>query len=364
MKVLFFIESLQSGGKERRLVELIKGFNKQYSNLECEVVIMNPKIHYKEVYDLKLKIHILERGRLKKDPSIFYKFYTICKQAKPDLINVWGNMAAFYSIFSKVLLKIPIVNNQITDVPFNFKRSIISHKVTFMFSDLILANSEAGVKAYKPPLEKTKIIYNGFDFNRIKDLKSKEEIKKELKINTRYTAGMVASFSHLKDYETFINAAILMLSEDKDITFICVGSGEKDKYKNMIPLKWFNNFRFLEARNDIESIMNICDIGVLTSNGEGTSNALIEFMALGKPILSTNLGGTPELIKDNFNGFLLEPKNPTQLAENIMTLLNKKDVYDSISKNNIHDVKVRFSIDRMIQEFYNAYESILKKCAA
>jgi glycosyltransferase involved in cell wall biosynthesis len=360
MKVLFFIESLQSGGKERRLVELIKGFNRLYPDLECDIVLMDKQIHYREIYDLKVKIHFLERGRIKKDPSIFYKFYKICKKAKPDLINVWGNMVAFYSIFAKVALRIPLINGQITDVPFNFPNSIFSHKVTFIFSDLILANSKAGVDAYKPPINKTKIIYNGFDFGRLNHLKDQAEVKKELEIKTKNVVGMVASFSDLKDYDTFIKSAILVLSDYSAVTFLCIGSGNKEKHKNMIPIELKNNFRFLEARNDVESIMNICDIGVLTSFGEGTSNALIEFMALGKPVLSTNLGGTPELIKNNINGFLLEPFNYSQLAKLISTLLIDEAMCKGISDNNITEVRSRFSMDRMINEYYHVYNTVLK----
>ena len=78
MRILFFIDSLASGGKERRLIELMKGI-KLKPNIEFELVIMSNEIHYKEVFDLDIKIRYLLRTT-KKDLSVFHKFYKICKK--------------------------------------------------------------------------------------------------------------------------------------------------------------------------------------------------------------------------------------------------------------------------------------------
>ena len=79
MKILFYIESLNSGGKERRLVELIKGLSK-YPDIEMELVLTRDYIHYKEISDTGIKIHFNIRKGLKKDPRLFFKFYKIAKK--------------------------------------------------------------------------------------------------------------------------------------------------------------------------------------------------------------------------------------------------------------------------------------------
>ena len=166
IKILFFIESLRSSGKERRLTELLKGLI-NYPNIECQLVLTDKDIHYKEVLKLKIEIHYIIRKYLKKDPRLFFKFYKIAKSFKPDIIHVWGNMTSIYAIPTKVLMGIPMINSQITNVTL-----IKSTKVTFLFSNVIVANSMAGLKAYNAPDYKSLCIYNGFDFNRLKKTKT------------------------------------------------------------------------------------------------------------------------------------------------------------------------------------------------
>ena len=166
MKILLFIESLRSGGKERRLVELIKGLQK-YPDIECELVLTKKEIHYSDIFNTGIKFHYIIRKNLKKDPRLFLLFYKIAKKFKPDIIHVWGNMVAIYAIPAKVLLGIPMINNQITVAPLKVSGGLFSHHITFPFSDRILANSYAGLKSYNAPKVKSSVIYNGFDFNRI-----------------------------------------------------------------------------------------------------------------------------------------------------------------------------------------------------
>ena len=73
MKILYFIDCLTSGGKERRLTELMKGLQIN-SDIDFELVIMNEEIHYKEVLDLGINIHYIIR-KTRKDLSVFKSLY-------------------------------------------------------------------------------------------------------------------------------------------------------------------------------------------------------------------------------------------------------------------------------------------------
>lgn len=358
MKILFFVESLRSGGKERRLVELIKGLSK-YTDIEMELVLMKDEIHYNDVIETGIKIHYVIRKNLKKDPKVFFKFYKIAKKIKPDIIHVWGNMVAIYAIPAKVLLKIPMVNNQITDAPESVGKSLIGHNLTFRFSDKIVANSKAGLEAYDAPLKKSKAIYNGFDFNRLNNIKDKTSVAKQFDISTKYVVGMVASFSYKKDYDSYIKAANIVLEKYRDVTFICVGSGSFDEYEQIIKPENKNRILFLGKQKEIESIMNICDIGVLATFTEGISNSLLEFMALGKPIVVTGEGGCSELVSHKRNGFLLEVSNFKGLADKILYLLDNEKERVHFGEMSKKIVKEKFSISKMINEFRTIYSKIL-----
>lgn len=364
MKILFYIDSLYSGGKERRLIELIQGLSK-FPNYEMQLVLSKKEIHYKQIHLTGIRIHYIERNRLKKDPIVFYKFYKIAKKFKPDFIHVWNYVEAVFAIPTKLILRIPMINNQITSSPINVSKSLFRHKLTFAFSDKILANSYAGIEAYKEimsdsVLKNSKVIYNGFDFDRILNLEDASIMREKFNIKTEYIIGMVANFSYKKDYDTYIKAANLVLEKEKNVTFICVGSGDSNKYKQMVLLKNKNKILFLGKQKDIESIMNICNIGVLASFTEGISNSLLEFMALEKPVIVAGEGGCKELVSDNQNGYLLEIGDFHGLANKILYLIENEDTLNMFKKNSKNIVSEKFNITTMIDEFKLVYQNLYK----
>lgn len=357
MKILFFIESLRAGGKERRLVELIKGLSKNKS-IEMELVLMNQVIQYDDIFKVNIKIRYTIRKGIKKDPRVFLKFYKIAKNFNPDIIHVWGNMVAIYAVPAKVFLKIPMVNNQITNAPLHVPESILGHKLPFHFSDQIISNSYAGLKAYNTPRHKSVVIYNSFNFSRILDLKSPSEIKNELQISTKYIVGMVATFSHKKDYDSYFEAALNILNKRKDITFLSIGDGDNAVYKKLIPKNLSQNILFLGKIKNVESYMNICDIGVLASFTEGISNALMEFMALGIPVIATGVGGTKELIDNGVSGFILTAKRPQLLADKIDGLIDNEVVRKKIGQIAKYEIMNKFDPENIINEYLKIYKSI------
>lgn len=354
MKILFFIESLGHGGKERRLVELIKGLSKS-DTIEMEIVLLKSQIQYEDIFLSKIKIHYIPRKYTKKDPLVFFKFFRIAKKIKPDIINVWGNMVAIYAIPTKIILNIPMINNQITDAPSKFKKSILDHKITFPFSNKIVSNSKAGLVAYKAPINKSIVIYNGFDFDRIKNTQSEKITRSKFKITTRFVVGMAATFSNFKDYPTYIKAAGYVLNKRNDVTFLCIGPGDDNKIREMVSEKNKENILFLGNQKDVESIMKICNIGVLTTFTEGVSNSLLEFMSLKKPIIATGGGGCGEVIENNINGFLFPQGDYLGLANSINDLLNDENKMKDFGEESYNLVIDRFGIDRMINEFKELY---------
>ena len=89
------------------------------------LVITEDDIHYEYVHEWDIPIIIIERKGIKKDPRLFYLFYKICKQFKPDLIHSWGIMTTFYSIPSKLFCKVPLISSMIADSEKRFKSLLI-----------------------------------------------------------------------------------------------------------------------------------------------------------------------------------------------------------------------------------------------
>lgn len=359
MKILFFIESLRAGGKERRIVELLKGL-KSYPEIEIALVLTREEIHYEEIHTLNIPIYYTKRKYFKKDPLLFIKFYKIAKAFKPDLIHVWGVMVAVYSVPSVAMLKIPMVNNMITDTsPMHKWRN----KLAFRYSSRIIANCHVGLKAYEAPQPKSHVIYNGFDFNRLLLIDDGNKVKNRFGIKTTFVVGMVASFSNRKDYVTYVKSAIEVLGVKRDVTFICVGDGDDSKIKKMVPDDLKDHILFLGSQNNVEAIVNICDIGVLTSNiefhGEGISNALMEFMASEKAVIATNHGGSVELVMDGITGYLVEAFNPNEIKNKLIFLLQNEDTRLNMGRLAKERIEKEFNIKTMVESFYQEYRKVV-----
>ncbi len=361
MRILFFIDCLNSGGKERRLTELMKALI-EVSYIEFELVVMSKDIYYKEILAMPINIYYLTR-KTKKDLSILEKFYNICRKYNPDVVHCWDSMTAVYSVPACKLLNIHLVNGLVIDTP-SITNVLNKHwlraKLTFPFSSAIVGNSEAGLAAYNAPKNKSFLIYNGFDFKRIDNLIDKKIIRQQLKISTTFVVGMVASFSKYKDYETYFNAAQLLLLQRNDITFIAIGNNTDSVLaQDLINDSNREHFRLLGKRTDVESLINTMDICVLSTFTEGISNSILEYMALSKPVIATKGGGTGEIVLNNKTGFLIEEKNPKVLAEKVNILLKNEDLRNAFGENAKNRIKEKFSIKSMVQNSINCYVHLL-----
>jgi len=369
MKILYIIESLTHGGKERRLISLIKELRVK-ENVEIEIIILSEDIHYKEIYDFNIKIHIFKRN-IKKDIKILSKFNRVLKYFKPDLVHCWDNTAAMQFAPICKFKKIPFLNSMISTAPpkkllKTFSKRFIYNYISYPFSDVILANCKAGLESFRVPKNKRKCIYNGFDFNRKKVKVSEDIIRDKFDITTKYVVGMSGGFYIRKDYSTFVNAGQLILKNRKDVTFVAIGDGPNlEAIKNSVDDKYKANFRFVGKQHDVDSIVNIFSIGVLSSNmdyhGEGISNSIMEYMVFKKPAVATNGGGTPELIIDNETGLLVEPKDAVDMAKKIEYLLENPDIAEEMGRKGRERIENHFSIDIMIEEFFQLYNNSLKK---
>lgn len=362
MKILFLTDSLKRGGKERQLTELIKGL--RIKNISCELVVFNRNIGYEEINNTGIKIYFLIR-KSRKDIRIFFKLYKLCKKINPDIIHCWDSMSVSYALPSVKLLKIKIIDGSIrygTIIPRSKKLAIFREKYIFPYVDKVVSNSIAGLHAHKLNLSSKYIcIYNGFDFSRIANLKSKNAVRIQYGIGNQKVVGMVASFSDAKDYKTYIKAALNILKTKNDIMFFCVGEGKNlSNCKQIIPHKFNENFVFTGIISDIESVINIFDIGVLSTYSEGISNTILEYMALGKPVIASGKGGTKEIIENGKNGFLIPSENHEILAEKIYYLLDNDDIRNKKGLKSKKIVKEKFSYRKMVNNFVELYKETIK----
>jgi glycosyltransferase involved in cell wall biosynthesis len=364
MKILFFLESLHAGGKERRAAELMNYLVRSGDNYDIELVLTEREIHYDEVIKAGIKITVLKREGSKYDPGVFYRFYKICRRFNPDIIHSWGKMATFYAIPAKLLCGVPLISNLIADTIKGYgKHSRYAYllKTNVFFSDRVLANSGAGLKTYNLDIPKARVIYNGVRLSRFKEEFDKLSVLKELGAENRgFIVVMVASFSTFKDYDLFIETAKETGARRKDVTFVAVGDGpEFSRIQERLKTEMVRNVILTGRQKHVERIVSASDIGLLCTHSEGISNSIIEYMALGKPaIVSDTTGGSHELIVEGVTGYCTK-RNAVIIADHIIKLIDDPELRETMGANGKKRIETEFSIDRMGEEFRNLYDEVL-----
>lgn len=365
MKILFLVGSLRAGGLERRLVELLS-YLKRDGNYEMLLMLSYNKIEYAKFNGLGIDVVDLGKKEGQKSFEVIKKVYTEAKKFNPDLIHAWGAPEAFYSVFVSNLLGVPLINNQIADVFGPARLSYFSkmvNKINFFFSDVICANSYGGLKAYGQDKKKNShVIYNGLDLSRFDGLAETSVIKDKYGIKTDYAVIMAATYSDHKDWDRFVALAKYVTDLRKDITFIGVGAVADEELFTRIEsqAEVCENILIKGRCSEVENLVNACDIGVLFSTrGEGVSNAILEYLALGKSVFVDKEGGSSEFIRDGENGFFADGRTIQQLGNLVIELLDNSDLRDKIGKSGKQTIDNLFTLNKMGEKFVDIYNSLL-----
>lgn len=364
MTFLFLADNIGGGGKERRMLELIKSLCKNPENKIILVSISDMGVGYEYMYDLPITIIESDRN-YKYSLKPFLVIKGAIDKYKPDIVHSWGSMCSTYILPLLPFRKFKFINGIIADAPLHvslFEKNYLRGRLSFMFSDVVLSNSLAGIKSYKAPIDKTYCIYNGIDMARFSNLRNPEELKKELGIEKfGFVAGMVGAFHDRKDFITFAAAAVKLAKQHGDMCFLLIGEGKnRQSIEDMVPAELKKNILFLGRRPDVEALIQTLNVGVLCTNsdlhGEGVSNSIIEYMSLSKPVLATEGGGTNEVVEGGQNGFLLKHNDVDMLVEKLLFLYNNPEIAKEMGKKALSTIHKKFMLDRMAEEFIAVYK--------
>jgi glycosyltransferase involved in cell wall biosynthesis len=367
MKILMVVDSIVKGGKERRMLELVKALTQQGQDYEIYLVSLTNVVEYDYVYQLPIKLEIIER-KSKKDLSVVFKLRKIIKSFQPDIIHSWGTMASVYlSLVNLFTKKSRFINGTIADAYQDmnwFDTHYLRTKLTTPFSKVLLGNSQAGIKAYRVPLRKTVCIYNGIDLKRFQNLTPPEQMECQLlgrRKGDSYIAAMVGAFEDRKDYDTLIKAAVELCAKNKKVIFLLIGEGSlMNSIKQQVPAELNSQIRFLGSRSDIEAILQIVDVGLLITPCEGISNSIMEYMASAKPVIASREGGTKELVIDGETGFLVDQKRCDQIIEKIELLIANPQLAKTMGQNGQQRIREYFDLAKMTDSFKMLYNKLAK----
>jgi glycosyltransferase involved in cell wall biosynthesis len=361
LRVLICVDALGLGGKERQAVELIKGLA-NVPGLDCRVVCFDTDddFYVQELASRGIQVEFVPR-RVRWDPGVALLLHRIVNDYRPDVIHSNGLVSSFYTLPHARTRGVPMINGSIRNA---FPRGGLRWSLErwlLKASDYRIANSRAGLlsRGFPENDPRNVVIYNGFDFARVEPSIGDPLAPGSSGVKL---VGMVAEFNRFKDYVTFIEAARMVGRRRSDIEFLAIGDGPT-LTACQAAAAGLTNLKFLGRRKEVERIVRDFAVGVLCTFVEGLPNSVMEYMALGKPVVATNGGGTGELVVDGETGFLVRQSDPAALAAAIERLVDHPELARRLGTTGRARLVNEFSIDRMLTETVALYSRAARRRA-
>jgi glycosyltransferase involved in cell wall biosynthesis len=211
-------------------------------------------------------------------------------------------------------------------------------------------------------------IHSGIDLNRFDPSNLDSKRKRDLNIDpSDRVVGSITRLSEQKAPADFVRMANEVLKHNPKVSFILVGDGPlKGEIQDLIDhFKISNKVIMTGLQRDIPELLAVMDIFVLSSLWEGLPRVFPQAMAMGLPIVATDVDGAPEAIKDGVNGFLVKPKDFTTLAQRTLQLIEDPELARKMGGAGRKMVHPDFCIKEMVRKtehlYMNLIETELKK---
>lgn len=363
-RICFVIPSLAPGGAERQLLYLIGGLRTTH---DCSVICTRDEgawagaardagaivhtLHTLGGWDLRIQPRAARIFRAER-PQIVHTFlfgldYAVSRAARhagvPVLISSRRELAAWMR-----------------------PRHIRAQRKANALVDCIVANSNA-VADFTAQQEEAdrnafRVIHNGIDTRSFQPKRDREEIRKQFGIApNKKVVGMVANFSAVKDHPLFLAMATLLIARRDDIHFLLLGSGpNREPIEAAIRAETMQQYFSMAAtEDDAASFIAAMDVCVQTSLREGFPNAVMEAMALARPVVAANVGGVPELIEDGVSGMLVPSRQPEDFAAVVLRCLDDGAFAARLGLAAHERICSLFTVTRMVDSYRALYDEML-----
>jgi glycosyltransferase involved in cell wall biosynthesis len=389
-KIIHIITRLDKGGsaentlltalgidKKKYEVILVKGptYESRMSNKEHATINADLKeARLKGVRIVNLPF-LLRRINPVYDLLALFSLYVFLIKEKPSIVHTHTSKAGLLGRLAAKLAGIPIIihtphghvffgyfgpaKTKIFAILENFASRITNKMIA-------LTNKERNDHVLFRITDEDKfvVIPSGVELNKLRELPSneKQNLKKKLGIpENSLIIGTVGRLEPVKGHEFLIKAAGNIISKYPDAFFIFTGDGylRQDLERKASNLDLRENIIFMGWRDDAAQIISAYDVFVLPSLNEGMGRVLVEAMALGKPIVASNIGGIPDLVIHGKNGFLVPPKKPKELAKYIQILLEDEEKREKMGLAG-KEMSLNFSVENMVEKIEKLYGELLK----
>jgi glycosyltransferase involved in cell wall biosynthesis len=365
------ITTLDTGGAERSLVNLVTGMNRD--EFENEVVtLLKPGPMAQPLAQAGIPVTGMGLGRRRPDPSVLLSLIRYLRANKPTILQTWlyhadflGTAAAIFARPDHLLWNVRCT--EIDTQPSVPRSTKVLARLLAMLSgrpDAIIVNSAAGQRdhdklGYRP--RHWVNIPNGVDLERFRPRSDERaELRTRLGLHPDATViGFVARDHKMKDVPTFLRAAALLRPDHTNARFVLCGDGLGPGNPLLAELIQTLDLKrhvvLLGPRQDIELIYPTFDgLTLCSTYGEGFPNVLCEAMACDVPCVATDIGDSAEIIGNC--GLIVAPRDPQALAQAWHTMLDKGSQLGTEGAR--ARVAARYSLQRMCTHYETLYRTL------
>ncbi len=367
INILYIIDELNIGGTENQLLTTIESLNRD--KFTPHLVCLRESKYYTRC-NIECRKHVLGVTSLSSLNGL-HKLLQLVLYLKKHKIDIVQTYFFDSNLFGVIAARMACVRKIIScrrDMGFWYSPRLLRVlRCLNLFVDRFLVNSiaikENIAKTEFVPEQKIDVIYNGIFLERFKNKKNDpDKIREKYGISKGdFIVGIVANLNRpVKRVDVFLRAAAGVLDNKKNVFFVIVGGGNLEKSLDALArsLGIREKVIFTGIQKDILPFLSVFDLGVLTSDSEGFSNSILEYMASGLPVVCTDSGGSRELVKNEQNGFLVPVSAHKTMADRILTLLDDSDIQLKMSEKNLKTVQ-SFSWDSIIRLTEKYYSDII-----
>jgi glycosyltransferase involved in cell wall biosynthesis len=363
-KIIFYSNTISIGGAEKYLEILALHLNSENFNVKFAI----PKSKGTEDFVNELKSKGIQVDFIKRFNILNILLYF--RKNEPDYIHfnlpyptecVIAILAGIIHAKSKIFLTEHLVLPKYKLRPFvKLIKKFIYAKIDKSIT-VSNTNKKVLIENFNLPENKIKVIYNCVDieyimnYNKevVRDLKNKFEIN-----DSAIVFGTVGRLDKQKGHQYLIDASKNVIEKVPNSLFLFLGMG---KFRNQLIQKIKDNnmteyFRLVGYQENLPEILALIDVFVLPSISEGLPFSVLEAMAAGKPVIATNVGGTPEIITNNVNGILVEPKDSDALSKALILFATDARKKKYIAEMGHKRILENFSLEKMISATEEIYK--------
>lgn len=243
-------------------------------------------------------------------------------------------------------------------------RHIVAQRLVNQLVDRILANSKAVSQSVlvleKYPVQNIEIIYNGIHSVKfpLPDQTTLEELREKFSLSVQdVVIGSVGNIRPVKGYDVMVEVAACICRQNANVVFIHAGDGEgrSELESRCKDAGIARQFRFLGHQHNIPEILSLMDVYLQPSRTEGFSNAVLEAMSTGLPVVATRVGGNPEIIDEGVNGFLVDSEDVAGMTTRLLALVKEPGVRTRMGNAGREKILEHFDISHMIKKYERYY---------